>query len=412
MIKDKKKIILGKLFKKYKEEQNITTVDIEYTNLSSTNTFYNACRGNIIKNDQFYIDYCKFFNHEYKEDITFDSWLENYIPRMIHSFDYYEENNFNDLYHEFNAQFKYKDYAIYHEYYQVIQSLFKYYIKNEYLRLEEVEDYLNLIDIDLLPKELSLYLLDYMFRSNWNYINKRELYDVIVNKMNSIDESHYVSMYQTGFLHKSNCKFVKALDLFQSCYEKVKLQCNKYREVQSLLAIYAIYRNIDDSLALDAANKLVEYKTISTLPNSLKHNINYNVGMQDYLEGRYERAYELFNENLIKYHSYFTLLFQCSICSRLGLEYPKELFLKEIEGRYDFIYLDYFRMKHSQVDNIKLAKYVLKTIIPQKLKAEIYRNPYWSLFEYEMKDLAKKDKKINKYCLEYIDFLAKNCKNS
>ena len=48
MISDRKKIILGKLFKKYKENQNISIIDIEHTNISSINTYYNACKGEII----------------------------------------------------------------------------------------------------------------------------------------------------------------------------------------------------------------------------------------------------------------------------------------------------------------------------------------------------------------------------
>lgn len=407
------KVILGKLFQRYTKQSKITTAEIEHADISSISTLYLSFKGNIIKNDQFYIDYCNFFKHEYKEDVKFDSWLENYIQKMIHVFDFYEEEHFNNLYNEFILKFNdFKECSIYHEYYQVIQSLFNYYKENIYLRLEEVEDYFDLIEIDLLPKELSLHLLDYMFRSNWNSIHKKDYFERIVNKMNVIDENHSVTMYQTGFLYKSNSNFIKALDLFKKCYEKAKLQQNQYRETLFLLAIYSIYRNIDQSLEEETANILMEYKKDKKLSNTLVHNINYNVGMQDFLEGRYERAYNLFNENLTKYHSYFTLLFQCSICSRFNYEYPKELLSKEIEDRYDFVCLEYFRMKQKLVDNEKLAKYILKTIIPEKLKDEAYRNPYWSLFEHEMKDLAQKDKKIKKYYFEFMNFLGKYCKNS
>ena len=412
MIESNTKIILGKLLKRYQNKTNHTIKDIEHLNISSTKTLYKAYNGEIISSDQFYIDYCNFYEHEYKEDIVFNSWLENYIPRMIHAFDYYEENNFNDLYHEFNTQFnEYKDYVIYHEYYQVIQSLFKYYIKNEYLRLEEVEDYLNLIEIDLLPKELSLYLLDYMFRSNWNHIGNKELPEIIVKKMESIDECHYITKYQKAYLYMLDNSFISALNYLNQCTIDSKDKNNTYREVQSLLAIYAIYRNIDVPMATKTANKLIELKKEIKLSSSLKHNINYSVGMQDYLEEKYERAYELFNENLIKYDSYSTLLFQCSVCSRLGLEYPKELFIKEIEERYDFIYLDYFRMKYNQAEKIKLAKYVLKIIIPKKLKNEVNRNPYWNLFEYEMQDMADRDIKLKKYYVNFMKEVKKYCKN-
>lgn len=413
MISDRKKIILGKLFKKYKEDQNISITDIEHTNISSINTYYNACKGKIIKNEQFYFSYCEFFNHVYKEDLEFDLWLDNYLLRMIHTFDYYEEKSFDNLFNEFVTEFNdYKDYAIYHEYYLVIQSLFNYYINNQYLRLEEVEDYLNLIDIDLLPKELCLYLLDYMFRSNWNYIGNQELPEIIVKQMESIDETHYITKYQRGFLSKFNSDYILALKMFKQCEDYSKDKNNRYRQIQVLLAIYAIYRNIDLTLAENTANILIELKEISNLSNVLRININYSVGMQEYLEGRYERAYDLFQENISKYNSIMPLLFQCSICSRLGLEYPKELFSKEIEERYDFIYLDYFRKKCNQEENDKLAKYVLKTVIPKKLKDEVYRNPYWSLFEYEMYDMANNDIKLKKYYVNFMKEVKKYCKDA
>ena len=412
MISDKNKIILGKLFKKYKDEQNISIVDIEHASISSTKTLYQSFNGEIIFNDQFYIDYSKFFNHEYKYVEEINIWLSNFIVRMIQAFDYYEENEFDNLYNEFITKMNdYKDFAIYHEYYQVIQSLFNYYINNKYLRLEEVEDYLNLIDIDLLPKELSLYLLDYMFRSNWNYINKIELYDLILKKMNIVDENHYLTKYVNAFICKYKSNFIASIKYLRACHVESIDKHNSYRAAQCLLALYGTYRNIDQQMAKEVSIDLLELKE-KNISNVLKININFSVGMQEYLEGRYERSYNLFQENISKYNSLMPLLFQCSICSRLGLEYPKELFSKEIEERYDFVYLDYFRKKCNQEENDKLAKYVLKTVIPKKLKDEVYRNPYWSLFEYEMYDMANNDIKLKKYYVNFMKEVKKCCKDA
>ena len=91
--------------------------------------------------------------------------------------------------------------------------------------------------------------------------------------------------------YKFNRNFIQSLNELNQCINDSKDKNNKYREVQSRLAIYAIYRNIDNLMAKETANMLIEYKKISTIPGSLKHSINYNVGMQDFLEGKYERAY-------------------------------------------------------------------------------------------------------------------------
>lgn len=412
MIDIRKKRILGRLFKKYREKYNKSIIEIEHANISAIKTLYCSFNGEIIKNDDFYINYCNFFNHEYKEDSSLDSWLNNYIVRIIHAFDYYEEDSFNILYEEFaNKISDLKEYAIYHEYYLIIQLLFNYYGKNQYLRLEEVEDYLELIDIELFPKELRLYFLDYMFRSNNNYIGNKELPGIIVEKMIKIDKCHYLTKYVQAFICKYNSNFLDSLKYLEDCKLEAKDKNNVYRETQCLLALYGTYRNIDQSLANKVSEDLLKIKEKS-IPNNLKLSINYSVGMQDYLEGRYLRAYELFNEILINQNSNMSLLFQCSICSRLDKKFPKELFSNEIENRYDFIYLNYFRMKQNQVDNVKLAKYILNEIIPKKLKDEIYRNPYWSLFEYEMHDMADNDIKLRKYYVNFMKEEKKYCKDA
>ena len=92
------------------------------------------------------------------------------------------ERQLIDMYgtEEFNYSVWYKNGL--HNVYTYVNGIpyeYEYFIEDGILRLEEVEDYLNLIDIDLLPKELSLYLLDYMFRSNWNYIGNKELIDIV-----------------------------------------------------------------------------------------------------------------------------------------------------------------------------------------------------------------------------------------
>lgn len=412
MLKDNTRRILGKLFKKYREDQNISIIEIEHANISSTKTLYNAFNGETIVNDNFYIDYCEFYNHPYKFVDDIETWLSNFIIRVIHAFDYFEEAKFDILYEEFLNKFNgYEENAIYREYYQVIKSLFNYYRKNEYLRLEEVEDYFDLIDIELFSKELNLYLLDYMFRSNWNYIRNNELVTTIVKKMESIDGSHYLTRYQAGYYNMIKFNFIYALNDFNQCVEISKDRNNRYRELQSLLAIYAVYRNIDSSMQEEIANKLIELKD-ENVSNTIIQNINYTIGMNDYLEEKYERAYKLFNENITQYKSYMPLLFQCSICSRLNIEYPSILFSKEIENGYDFIYLDYFRQKYLQVDSVKLAKYVLNVIIPTRLKENIYKNPYWSLFEYEMLEMANKDIKIRKYYVNYMKEVKKYCKDA
>lgn len=408
---EKKKKILGLLLKKYKDEQNITTIDIEHANISSTNTFYNACRGNIIKNDQFYIDYCIFFNHPLVIDERLEVWINNFETMLIQAIDLLDNDKIKNLHDEFISEMNYyKEMAIYHEYYFIINLLCNYYISNRYLTLEEIYEIFNLIDINLISKELSIMLLDICFRTNNNYIGNKELPNEILEKMEKIDKDNYYTLFVHAAIEKYECNFIQALAYFNKSYEIAKNKKNNNREIQSLMALYGIYRNIDKKKEESTAIELLKLKE-NSIPNKIKQSINYNVGMQDYLVGRYERAYELFMENIEKYYSYNCLLFLCSVCSHLNKKYPEILSMKELEDRYDFVYLNYFKKKYLNDSNIYLAEYILEAIFIEKLQYEKYREPYWNLFEYELNEMTKKDKKIRKYYLEYLELLKKTCEN-
>lgn len=411
MISDKNKKILGKLFKKYKEDQNISTIDIEHASISSINTYYNACKGEIIKNDEFYINYCKFFNHPLEINNIIDNWINEFDGKLYHVIDFLDNKAIKDLYDEFNIKLNdYKDYAIYHEYHYMIDLLCNYYISNRYLNLEEIYDVLDLVDIKLFSDELSILLLDISFRTNNNFIGNKELPNKILQRMEHIDKDSYYTLFVNGAVEKYGCNFMQALTYFNKSYDISRNKKNTNREIQSLMAVYGIYRNTDKKAEEYTANELLRLKN-EQIPDKIKQSINYNVGMQDYLVARYERAYKLFVENIETYHSYNCLLFLCSVCSRLSKEYPELLISKKIEDRYDFVYLNYFRKKLINYDYIDLAEYILQEIFVDKLQYEKYREPYWNLFEYELNEMTKKDIKVRKLYLEYLNLMKTTCEN-
>lgn len=392
---------LGKLFDYYRIRRGISIKQIEAKGLSAYSTFHYATKGKVIKNDEFYFNYLDCFGLSFTSKDNFEEWLSDYLIRFVHVLEYYEEERFDELYHEMIQELTpYKDSAIYYEYICVFEYLFGYYRENKYMRLEEVNDCLVMIKTDIIEDELKILLLDLMFRSNNDFIGSYELADKIILYIQKF-ENHPMMKYQLAFYNKYECHFLKALDLFEESLNIFEEQQNKYWQIKCRLSIYGIYRNTDDSLAQEEAEKLLEMKRTQDIPNVLKKNMNYSLGMDNYLNKRYDTAYQLFMENIKNHQSLNELLFVCSICSHKQMEYPKELCEENIKTRYDSDYLRYFLMVKEGASDDELVEYIMKRIIPDQLKYQKYYHPFWSLMEYEMEKIALRNTKYKKSYLKF-----------
>ena len=406
------KIRLGKHLNYYRIIKGKSVKEIEAENLSAFSTLYYASKGKIIKNDEFYLGYLNYFNIEYIRKENFEEWLSDYLTRLVHVFEYYEKNHFDELYQEMIQELApYKNSVIYHEYMRVFEYLFSYYRKNTYLRLEEVNDCLVMIKTDIIEDELKILLLDLMFRSNNDFIGSYELVDKI--KVWTLKfEYHPLMKYQLAYCEEYECHFLKALNLLKDSLNIFEEQQNKYWQIKCRLSIYGVYRNTDDSLAQEEAEKLLEMKRTQNIPNVLKKNMNYSIGMDNYLNKRYDIAYQLFMENIESYQSLNELIFVCSICSHKQMEYPKELCEENIKTRYDVDYLRYYLLMKEGASDDELVEYIMKRIIPDQLKDQRYYHPFWSLMEYEMEKISLRNTKHKKSYLKFHQKMKKNLKNA
>ena len=403
---------LGKLFNYYRISKGKSIKEIEIEELSAYSTFHYATKGKVIKNDEFYFNYLNYFGMNFHRKEHFEEWLSDYLIRLVHVFEYYEEDHFDELYHEMIQELApYKDSAIFHEYMHVFEYLFNYYRKNTYMRLEEVNDCLVMIKTDIIEDELKILLLDLMFRSNNDFIGSYMLADKIILYIQKF-ENHPMMKYQLAFYNKYECYFLKALELFKESLNMFKEQQNYYWQIKCRLSIYGIYRNTDDSLAQEEAEKLLEMKRTQDIPNVLKKNMNYSIGMDNYLNKRYDTAYQLFMENIESYQSLNELLFVCSICSHKQMEYPKELCEENIKTRYDADYLRYFLMVKEGASDDELVEDIMKCVIPNQLKDQKYYHPYWSLMEYEIEKVALRNTKYKKSYLKFRQKMNKFIKNA
>lgn len=403
---------LGKLFDYYRISRGISIKQIEGEGLSAYSTFHYATKGKVIKNDEFYLNYLDYFGLSFKCKDNFEEWLSDYLIRLVHVFEYYEEDHFDELYHEMIQELApYKNSVIYHEYMRVFEYLFSYYRNNTYMRLEEVNDCLVMIKTGIIEDELKILLLDLMFRSNNDFIGSYKLADKI--KVWTLKfEYHPLMKYQMSFCEEYECHFLKALELLKDSLKIFEKQQNKYWQIKCRLSIYGIYRNTDDSLAQEEAKKLLEMKRTHNMAQVLKKSINYNIGIDDYLNQKYDSAYELLMENIESYQSLNELLFVCSICSHKQMDYPKELCEENINTRYDADYLRYFLMVKEGESDDELVEYIMKRIIPDQLKYQKYYHPFWSLVEYEMEKIALRNTKHKKNYLNFRQKMNKFIKNA
>lgn len=411
---------LGKLFYYYRKKNHISFKELEFENLSSLSTLHYAEKGKIIKTDLFYDRYLSFYKLSFIHFEYFEEWLHDYLPRLFHVFEYYENHLFEVYYDEMrNHLEKYSNYVIYHEYYQIFEYLFKNYIKQVYMTEEEIKDALLLCDSKVFEEELQIYLLDNMARSNCNSIGNYLNLEVFYNRMVKLSSEHLLTKKEKAFILCCKCDFLSALNLYDECYEYALLHQNDYRICTSLLSKFGIYRNIDQSLTEKTIVELLKMKRLGKVYPTLLAFLNYNVGMEFFLSERYEKAYELFMENLRCGNQPDGLLFILSICSRLNMEVPSFLSRDEILQRDDAIFLKYFRIKAGidkrELDQKKredvLVEVILKEIYPIRLKQEKYFNPYWNVFEYEMRILALKNRRHRKYYIEFQNKMRKLIQN-
>ena len=216
--------------------------------------------------------------------------------------------------------------------------------------------------------------------------------------------------YIRAFYYKLHAMFDSSLAMFNKSFEHYDKMSNSYRLSKSLIGKYIIYVNIDFKKAEETENLLIQLKHKNKLNESMIPNINFNIGMNSYLNNNYEKSYRLFMENINAYQTKREWFYICAICTQLNFSIPKEFENYNVQENEDPEIMEYFRMKYNKYTNKKLVDYIMKTIVPKYLIYQNYRQPYWAVFEEELLAFSKKDKRFADDLIHFLDLEKKACK--
>lgn len=374
---------LGEIFKYLRITQNKSIIECTST-ICSEYLIKEIEKGNIKSNDEIYDDLIKCYGYDFIEMTELFDWLNNYIPKIYHACDYMDEKQIDDLYNEYIHFFKNKEsYIGYHQYYTLFKYLFSYYKDDSYIKKEEIEDGLKLIEV--IENELKILLLEVMHVSNWNDVGDYELYDEIVNyvdkfKDNTIIKYYYACVQMSKY--DVILKF-KILNELQTQIEKTNL----FRIYKVKYGIFVVNVDTNEKNALEMIynfNEIIDNKLLS---KKLRYNICYSIGNFYYMKKNYCDAYKYFKKSYKISQSNYSLLFYSECAIQIGNELSDDLLnYNNIQG--DGIYTYYFRKIKEKSKYKELEKFIMKEVMKQ-LKKERFIEPFWTLFERELNRLNK-----------------------
>lgn len=399
---------IGKLLKYYRKKNKVQWKEIE--KICSTSTYSNIEKGKTYKDSTLYDDLLELSGIHYELKPNFESWLEGYLLKFKDILEWYKEEEFDYLINELEKELgSYKNTIIYAQYYQVISFILNYYKYSKYMKLEEIEDCFNLFECFEFEETIMIFLLETMFISNNNSINNNELIEKTYVESLKYKDSP-ILWYIQAFYHKIQAMFDTSLGEFNKSYEYYYNQNNKYRLSKALMGKYIIYKNIDSKKAEDTAELFMQLKQEKQLYKTMIPSINFNIGMYYYLNNNYEKAFQLFMENINNHQRKREWYYVCAICTQLNISIPKEFENYNVQDNEDPMIMEYFHMKYNKYPNKKLVNYIMKTIVPKHLIQYKYRQPYWAVFEEELFYFSKKDKRFTNTFLEFLDLEKKTCK--
>lgn len=95
----------------------------------------------------------------------------------------------------------------------------------------------------------------------------------------------------------------------------------------------------------------------------------------------------------------------------MNLKIPTEIQGVEKDNSIESICISYFQLKQKNSKNKLLVDNIMKTLIPNVLNYEKYRQPLWKMFEEELLKMSEKDKRYADTFVQYMKIENKMCKN-
>lgn len=383
------KELLGRYFKYYREQHQISFSDVIKSGICDYKTYKGIEEGIAKPSNLFYDQLLNYYKLDGNILYLYNS-LDSLFNELYDACEWYDNERIKVTIDTIKSQVKhYSHHPLIIELIKSLEIIKNLYIFNEYLNEKEIYETFNLIE--LWNNQLSSLLIEVCGVSNTNFVYSSEIYN-LMNKLSFQDNS--ICYYWKARLFIVDVNYVRALEIYESLIEYYNSNKNYIRMIRVKMRLFNIYRDIDNLKAESYAKILMNELNNVTIPIQMKSSIYYNLGMYHYLNNDYINALLNFEKSNEIENSSMTTLFICSIKSRLNLSHSLELNINENDSNY--IYLKYYDMKFNNFNSKILEDYILSNLIPI-LMNEIYEYPLWNMFNYEMSELVKTTRNYKKY---------------
>lgn len=384
------KKFLGRYFKYIREEKNIKISEVVDLGICDYKTLKRIENGESVKSNVFYDQLMSYYYIEEENIEVLFNTLFPLLHNLYNAVEYFDIQEMKNILNQTKIiiKNKTKDHII-KEYNETLEFVNRFYIQNEYLEEEEIKRAINLMI--LWKNELTYILLEICEKSNWNRVLNRELID----KLNSFTyDDNVICKYWYSSNCSLNLSYTESLIIFKELMLEFNKKNNILRELDCLMSLFNIYRDIDMSKAQACYNELINFMNSDRIPVYRKANIHYNLGMFQYMNRNYDLALNHFKESYHIERRMKSLLFICACKSRLN---KIDEFNYEIdETNILYPYIKYYKMKFEHQDAKMLEKYILVELMNELMK-EKDEEPLWSMFRFEMSQLVKVTKRYKHY---------------
>ena len=381
------KELMNQYFKWKRTNANKTMKEVSsYLNIDYR-TYKDVENGVVKKNDEYYDKLQEYYSMYFHKDYTLFHSCMTFIPQLYNFVEYNEEEKIIEFVEELKSKIdKYKKYAYYKELYISLNIIDNYYAKKEYVQLSEMDKIISLMY--LWNNELSSILLEICEKSNLNLYYNYEISDKLYENIVIRDA---ISKYWYAKECKMHMNYLESLQLTQELIAYFDNNQNLNKKTLVQLDEFAIYRDIDQNKALNYIPKL-DIILNSNIKDTLKRNTSYSIAVFYYYQSKYEEALYYFKKSYDFGKRISCLLFIYACESRLNILQIED----KIDNKTDFyLYIQYFEKKAVNTNNLELENYIMEQLI-QLLEKEKYKEPLWSLIEYELNQTVKKTRNYKK----------------
>lgn len=380
------KKLMSHYFKYCRLKNNVLIKDIVKLIKCSYHTYKDIENGIIKKDDEYYDNLNNFYN------INFNANYDNYFKclnevsklyKTVETYNYNEIeltiNKMNDLIDEYNEYPYYKELKI------TLNYINNHYINKKNLTIEEI--YESITFMNLWNNELSSILVEICEKSNSVLHYDFNINNILYKKINIRDA---ISKYWYATECISNIEYIKGLNLFEELIFYFDNEKNTERKLLVMLRKFGVYRDIEPSKALKIIPELDQMLEKEQISDKLRKNICFSIAMFYYLNQQFSKAIEYYKIAYTYQKRSVTLLYIYACASKINA-LDKTTIDKDRKQSNLNDYLIYFELKAINHDYKELENYLMTTVLSLLMK-DPYREPLWSMFEYELNELVKKSR--------------------